>query len=159
HVSLTRRELEALVLSGACDELMPLSAAAYPFVHARALAALANGIDPTALERLSGIVPWAVAPGHEGRLAIYRKLVRIRNELNYIQMHVSDHPMRVLRSEADRCGCIPTSAAVEVAFGTHVSVAVVVAAARRVRTRNGAIMQFATLEDEHGLLEAVLFPD
>jgi DNA polymerase III alpha subunit len=39
-----------------------------------------------------------------------------------------------------------------------VRVAGLVAAARKVRTRKGELMQFVTIEDEEGLLEATLFP-
>jgi DNA polymerase III alpha subunit len=37
-------------------------------------------------------------------------------------------------------------------------VAGIVAAGRTIRTRKGERMQFLTIEDEHGLLEATLFP-
>src|SRR5207302_9155121 len=38
-------------------------------------------------------------------------------------------------------------------------IAGVVAATRRLATRGGKIMQFVTFEDEHGLVETVLFPE
>ena len=72
-------------------------------------------------------------------------------------MFVSDHPMRVLRDEAARAGCIPTSE-LDARAGHDVRIAGLVAATRRVATRQGEMMQFATFEDEHGLAEAVLFP-
>ncbi len=87
----------------------------------------------------------------------YRALVRIRNELRFLAMNVSDHPMRVLREEAERHGCIDTQQAAR-RPGRHVRVAAVVAATRRVRMRTGAVLQFVTLEDERGLLEAVVAP-
>ena len=43
--------------------------------------------------------------------------------------------------------------------GEKVRIAGLVAAARRLVTRGDRIMQFVTLEDEHGLVETVLFPD
>jgi DNA polymerase III alpha subunit len=86
----------------------------------------------------------------------WRRLVRVRNELRYLDMHITDHPMRVLREEAARAGCLPTS---ELAghVGETVSVAGVVAASRRRMTGGGA-MQFVTIEDEHDLIEAVIHP-
>jgi DNA polymerase III alpha subunit len=73
-------------------------------------------------------------------------------------MHLTDHPMHVLRDEAARVGCI-TTAELAARRGEKVRIAGLVAAARRLVTRAGRIMQFVTLEDEHGLVETVLFPD
>jgi len=83
--------------------------------------------------------------------------VRIRNELTYLGMHLSDHPMRVLRAEAAAAGCV-TTAEVASRVGCFVRLACVVAATRRLATRAGRIMQFVTLEDERGMVEAVLSP-
>jgi error-prone DNA polymerase len=72
-------------------------------------------------------------------------------------MHLSTHPMALLRSEAARYGCITIRQASDAAKDSKVSMATTVAAMRRVRTRQG-VMQFLTLEDETGILEAVLLP-
>ncbi len=148
---LPYRELEALILCGACDELAPLEPEAYPFAHQDLLARVRENRSGRALE---GFV--ARRPTGE-RADTYRSLVRIRNELAILGMHLSDHPMRVLRDEATRAGCVTTSD-LATRSGQFARVAGVVAAARRLFTRGGHIMQFVTLEDEHGLLEAVLFP-
>ena len=66
--------------------------------------------------------------------------------------------MHVLRDEAARVGCI-TTAELAARRGEKVRIAGLVAAARRLVTRGGRIMQFVTLEDEHGLVETVLFPE
>lgn len=66
--------------------------------------------------------------------------------------------MHVLRDEAARVGCI-TTAELAARRGEKVRIAGLVAAARRLVTRGGRIMQFVTFEDEHGLVETVLFPD
>jgi DNA-directed DNA polymerase III PolC len=149
------RELEALVLAGACDDLPPLSAEAYPFAHEAVLEALRRGVSPGALP--------AHAPelhekpsSHPAHVETYRALVRIQNELRFLEMHVSAHPMRVLRPEAARQGCLTTVEAVK-RIGSFVRIAGILAAARRLWTRD-RVMQFVTLEDEHGTLEAVLFP-
>lgn len=91
------------------------------------------------------------------RAPAYRALVRIKNELVHFQMHVADHPLRVLRPEATRSGAIPTGE-LSAHVGRRCRIAGLVAATRRVRTRAGRIMQFVTFEDEDGLVEAVLFP-
>src|SRR5206468_1438853 len=63
----------------------------------------------------------------------------------------------VLREEAVREGCI-TTADLAARKGQMVRTAGVLAAARRIVTFRDRLMQFVTLEDEHGLVEAVLFP-
>ena len=83
--------------------------------------------------------------------------MRIRNELTFLNMHLCDHPMRVLREEAVRAGCV-TTAELAARTGQFARLAVVVAATRRLATRDGQVMQFVTFEDEYGLVEAVRFP-
>jgi DNA polymerase III alpha subunit len=70
-------------------------------------------------------------------------------------MHPSDHPMRVLRAEARREGCLTTRELTD-CVGRTVRIAGLVAARRRVITAGGKQLQFVTLEDEHGLVELVL---
>ncbi|PYM46425.1 MAG: hypothetical protein DME16_14785 [Candidatus Rokuibacteriota bacterium] len=148
---LPYRELEALVLSGACDGLPPLTPTGYPFAHQALLDRLRAEPRARALEGVA-------APVTRGeRVDTYRALVRIRNELTYLGMHLSDHPMRVLRAEAAAAGCV-TTAEVASRVGCFVRLACVVAATRRLATRAGRIMQFVTLEDERGMVEAVLSP-
>src|SRR5439155_7345573 len=101
RVPLSRRERQSLILSGACDGLAPLDPASYPFAHEEALARLERDADPAVVDQVSP------APADD-RVPIYRSLVRVRNELRHLGMHLSDHPMRLLRTEAERAGCIPT---------------------------------------------------
>ncbi|HEV8612910.1 MAG TPA: hypothetical protein VGQ73_05320, partial [Gemmatimonadales bacterium] len=151
-VPLPYRELEALVLSGACDGLAPLAAAAYPFPHEDFLARWQRQPGAAALD---GFVLRTPA-GAQG--ATYRALVRCRNELGFLGMHPSEHPLRVLREEARRQGCL-TTAELPAYRGETIRLAALVAATRRLAAARGrGIMQFVTLEDEHGLLEAVLRP-
>ncbi|WP_434425338.1 PHP domain-containing protein [Nannocystis pusilla] len=148
-VPLGARELQALVLAGACDGLAPLSPDAYPIVHEALLARLDPDRSPA---RLRGFVAGApVGPAAD----LYRRLVRVRNELTYLHMHLSDHPLQLLRGEAERAGCIPTHAATAHA-GREVRLAGLIAASRRHRGAHGRVMQFVTLEDESGLVEAVV---
>jgi DNA-directed DNA polymerase III PolC len=148
EVPLSRRELRALVLCGACDDLAPLSASLYPVAHEELLEQLEQS------RTLDGFV----ARGPAGaRADAYQRLVRINNELTVLDMHLTDHPMGVLRSEATRVGCVATGA-LSGLVGESVQIAGVVAASRRHRTQAGQLMQFVTLEDEQGLVESVLFP-
>jgi DNA polymerase III alpha subunit len=137
-----RPELVALVLSGACDGLPPLSPADYPFAHQVAL----------------GMAPECPRDRRAARLTLYRALVRVNNELRFLGMHPSHHPMSLLRAEATRAGCIAAATAKD-HRGSKVAFAGVVSALRRVRTGDGRIMQFVTFEDETALLSAVLPAD
>lgn len=148
-IPLGARELQALVLAGACDGLAPLDPEAYPIAHEALLTRL--DVDRSSA-RLHGFVAGApVGPAAD----LYRRLVRVRNELTYLHMHLSDHPLQLLRGEAERAGCIPTCA-VTAHAGREVRLAGLVAASRRHRGAHGRVMQFVTLEDESGLVEAVV---
>jgi DNA polymerase III alpha subunit len=151
RVPLGYRELQALILSGACDGLEPLVPEVYPIAHEELVARLQQDRSSHALEDFVAKRP------HGARAQAYRALVRIRNELTFLNMHLCEHPMRVLREEAVRAGCV-TTAELASRKGQTVSIAAVVAATRRLATRHGDIMQFVTFEDEYGLIEAVLFP-
>lgn len=156
RVSLTDRQVRALVLSGSCDHLAPLSPEAYPFAHEATLRRLDEGVG---LADLTEADPWragSARPG--GRLERYRSLVRIRNELAFLGIFVTDHPMRVLRKEALRHGCV-TSDELPGHAGRRTRFAGIVSASRRILDAGGRIMRFLTLEDERGLVEAILFAD
>jgi DNA-directed DNA polymerase III PolC len=150
-------ELRALLLSGACDALPPLSAAAYPFVHEVVLKGTEGEAVPQSLHDVVGRFSQIPRQGPEmGELRVYQALIRVRNEIEYLDMHLSAHPMRLLRAEANRVGCV-RSGEVAAHTGRFVRFAGLLAAARRVPTRQGEL-RFLTLEDEDGLLEAVIFP-
>lgn len=160
RVDLSRAETRALLLSGACDDLRPLSPAGYPFVHEAVLDGLEGDAPPRALEQaLQRAEAVRAAGGSSASTRRWRRLVRIRNELEHLGMHPSGHPMEVLRGDARELDCVPVAALVAAPPGAPVRVAAVLAASRRVRTRGGETMQFLTLEDETGTHEAVLFPD
>ena len=153
RLALPWRELEALVLSGACDELEPLEADVYPFAHQEALRRLQLG-GAAALEG-----EWALPATDPAFAPTYRKLVRAHNELRFLELHPSGHPIEALREEAARQGCVPIAEAAECsAAGQEVRIAAIVSAARRLELGNGRVAQFVTLEDESGLIEARLGP-
>src|SRR5690606_13694110 len=87
------RELGALVWSGACDGLLGLAPDDHPWVHEALLALLARGdTGSLAAERnrareRSPREPRELVERH-------RALSRVQRELEYLDMHISDHPMR-----------------------------------------------------------------
>jgi DNA polymerase III alpha subunit len=133
-----------------------LRASDYPWVHETLLPRLERGavgsldsLLAAARERLPREPPALVER--------YRALSRVRNELQYLELHLSDHPLHILRGEAERQGCIPSHHLGQ-HVGERVRFAGVVAAARRVALARPAVTQFLSLEDEHGLVEARLSP-
>jgi len=151
RVPLSPAELESLMLSGACDDLAPLAASAYPFPHEELLTRWKR--EP-GLRGLDGFVPRTARGGFADT---HRTRTRIRNELRFLGMHPSEHPIRVLRGEAAGEGCTTTA---ELAGRSRqfVRLAVVVIASRRHTGRNGEVVQFVTLEDEYGLVEGFFSP-
>lgn len=148
EVPMTRSEREALVWSGACDSLPPLDADAYPLVHEDVLTRLASR------QSFAGL-PYRRLGGEKADH--YRSLTRIKRELETLGMHVSAHPLAVLRSEAHRTHCIPV-AHLHGWAGRRARFAGLVAASRRHRTEAGRSTQFITVEDETGLVEVMLAP-
>lgn len=154
RVPLSRSEVAALVLSGTCDGLSPLFPEDYPFVHEALLGCLRKGCAPAELDQLR-FEKHRAKP--DQALQLYQGLVRVRNELRYLEMHLTASPMALLRAEAVRYGCVTIRQAEEAGKDSEIRLAVTLAAVRRVPTRQG-IMQFLTLEDETGILEATLLP-
>jgi DNA polymerase III alpha subunit len=155
---IPRREVEALILAGAFDDLPPPRGRAAPLNHPQLLWELASTPEPASGAPLATRELVAV----DGRadhppLAPYDPMERIRHEIEVLEMAITDHPLRLLRAEARRRGCATTAEASRMP-GRRVRVAGLVAAARKVRTKKGALMQFVTIEDEDGLLEGTLFP-
>jgi len=150
------REVEALVLSGACDALDPLSPAGYPFHHEAVVAGLRSGFDAES----NRFPSWRIAPerrpGAEDALGRYRALVRARNELRYLGVVPSGHPLGILRDRSAQDGC-STIADVLREKVTEVTIAALPAATRRIETARGA-MRYVTWEDETGLLESRIGP-
>ncbi|MGE3773665.1 MAG: PHP domain-containing protein [Gammaproteobacteria bacterium] len=143
QVPLGRRELAALLRSGACDELAPLSADTYPDAHE----AFLRGERPTTASASAG--------RHRASL-----LRRLQNELEYLGMHLSAHPMAVLRPDAERESCLTSAEIDEAPDGSRARFAGIVAASRRHTsdTGTGRRTLFLTLEDEHGLVDVVIAP-
>ncbi len=94
----------------------------------------------------------------------YTDLYRLVCELRYLDLNVSQHPFKVLLDLPDFQGRVFARAFStldperRVQAGQFVRVAGLMAARRRTPTKTGQSMQFLTLEDETGLVEATLFP-
>jgi error-prone DNA polymerase len=156
RVRLGGGELAALVRSGACDRLLSLSRVDYPWVHEAVLEHLIRGGAP-GLDAVIDQTRAALQRQAPARLERERAIRSIQNELRYLEMFVSDHPMRVLREDADRLGCV-TSQQLDGHRGQRILFAGIVAAARRVPLNGATVTQYITLEDEHGLVEACIPP-
>ena len=153
-----RREVEPLILSGSFDDLPPPKGASLPLNHPQLLWELrstpeARDDTVTAPEELVGVEGRADHPP----LHPYDPMKRIQNELDTIELAVTDHPLRLLRDAARGRGCRTTLEAAA-RTGSWARVAGIVAATRKIRTQKGEMMQFVTIEDEVGLLESTLFP-
>ncbi|HET9888032.1 MAG TPA: hypothetical protein VFR10_11010, partial [bacterium] len=148
RVPLGGREKEALILCGAGDGLAPLDPDAYPYPHEQVLSALQRDPRATLFEANAFCAAGAYAP-------TFAALVRAHHEIKYLAMHVSDHPLHVLRKEAQREGCTPIA---NLTAGRRETIAALVAASRRTPASAGRLMQFVTFEDETGLVEATLAP-
>jgi len=154
RVRLKPAELQSLILCGACDGLAPLAAADFPFAHEAAWELLRSGGPPESLDDLPVPRPVDLQFDH---VRLYQALVRVKHELRYLEMHLSGHPVALLRPRAACYGCSTVQEAGKLAGGAAVRLLVLVAALRRVRTSQGPL-QFMSLEDETGLLETVLLP-
>ena len=152
----SRIEIEPLVLTGACDGLHPLAAELFPFVHEEVVEAIRSGRALPEPGPFAAEIQAELAEDGGDALARYRRLVRVRYELRFLEMHPTHHPMEILRDDARREGCVTTTEA-SLRVGTSVRLATLLAAGRRA-VRNGKLMRFLTLEDEEGLLESVVLP-
>jgi len=157
QLPLLPKELEALTWSGALDEIAGLGRGDYPWVHEALLRKWLRGSRSDS-RRTIDEARQRLPAGPPQLVARYAGLSRVQGELRYLGMHISDHPMRLLRPEADRHSCVASDR-----LGQYVdrviSFAGVLAAARNVPVAERGAVQFSTLEDEHGLVEARLSPE
>ena len=145
------------MLSGASDALFALTPADYPWVH-QALAQYLQSGEGASAESIIREARLRKPSEPPELVARYGALSRLQNELEYLEMHLSAHPLAVLRSEARRQGCVPSHALAE-HVGRVVAFAGVLAAARRIPIGETDVFQYMTLEDEYGLVEARLAPE
>src|SRR3989454_8435098 len=159
---VNRRVLEALVQSGACDSLGE---------RARLIAALDHAVsraERARRDRESGqtsLLDMVGTPDVE--IEDYGLTIdvvpmagdeKLRLEKDLLGLYLSDHPLRRISAELAK---LSDAQAVEVTSAlqdTEVRVAGLVREVRRVVTRKGQIMAYATLEDLTGAVDVVLFP-
>jgi len=159
---VNRRVLEALVQSGACDSLGE---------RARLMAALDHAVsraERARRDRESGqtsLLDMVGSPETEHEdygltidVAPMAGDEKLRLEKELLGLYLSDHPLRRITAELAK---LSDTQAVEVTSAlqdTEVRVAGLVREVRRVVTRKGQIMAYATLEDLTGSVDVVLFP-
>ena len=188
RVKLSREEAENLALAGALDALAGNRPQALWQVHAlarRSAASQPGGMVTLLGDHDSSDAPPAPPPCPD--LPDYSPLQKLLAEDHILGMTPSAHPMAVYRKLATRNserGTETTELGTRIAeLGTEVQgetplssvprsgfrvprscrskvrVAGLLFAARRARTRDGRFMKFISLEDETGIIEAVLLPD
>ncbi|HYL07002.1 MAG TPA: DNA polymerase III subunit alpha [Candidatus Udaeobacter sp.] len=159
---VNRRVLESLVQSGACDSLGERAWLLDVLEHFIARAERARkdreagqinmleliGSDEEDVTNYGLALDVKPMPGDE----------KLRLEKDLLGLYLSDHPLRRIAAELAR---LADTQAVEVTSAlqdTEVRVAGLVREVRRVVTRKGQIMAYATLEDLTGSVDVVLFP-
>jgi DNA polymerase III subunit alpha len=159
---VNRRVLEALVQSGACDSLGERARLLTALDHAVSRAERARrdresgqtslldmvGSPETAADDYGLLIDVAPMAGEE----------KLRLEKELLGLYLSDHPLRRISAELAK---LSDTQAVEVTSAlqdTEVRVAGLVREVRRVVTRKGQIMAYASLEDLTGSVDVVLFP-
>jgi len=159
---VNKRVLESLVQSGACDSLGERARLAFVLEHAVARAERARrdresgqisllemvGSDEVTADDYGLAIDVAPMAGEE----------KLRLEKELLGLYLSDHPLRRISAELAK---LSDTQAVEVTSAlqeTEVRIAGLVREVRRVVTRKGQIMAYATLEDLTGTVDIVLFP-
>jgi DNA polymerase-3 subunit alpha len=92
------------------------------------------------------------------QLPPYTSQQRLRHEIDILGFAVSAHPLSLFRDQTARINAHPS-----LVLGGYRDRDVVIIGwritSRRLRTKTDEYMQFLTLEDEHGLMEVILFPE
>jgi len=159
---VNRRVLEALVQSGACDSLGERARLLAVLEHAVSRAERSRRDRESGQTSLLDMVGPAEAEGDDyGLLVDVAPMAgeeKLRLEKELLGLYLSDHPLRRISAELAK---LSDTQAVEVTSAlqdTEVRVAGLVREVRRVVTRKGQIMAYATLEDLTGTVDIVLFP-
>ncbi len=159
---VNRRVLESLVQSGACDSLGERARLIAALDHAVSRAERARRDRESGQTSLLDMVGSPEVPSDDFGLTIDVAPMagdeKLRLEKELLGLYLSDHPLRRISAELAR---LSDTQAVEVTSAlqdTEVRVAGLVREVRRVVTRKGQIMAYATLEDLTGSVDVVLFP-
>ena len=151
-----RAEAENLILGGCFDS----------FAHTRpTLMMMLEGAfaDASARpEREGGLFHDGPAPGHAPDLPEqppYPLPERVLWELRILGFSHSGHPLDLWQCEDERRSQMTPSFEIKSRAGQEVTVAGWLVTTRRALTRGREYMKFLTLEDRHGVVEVVVFPD
>ncbi|MHC4789197.1 MAG: helix-hairpin-helix domain-containing protein, partial [Planctomycetota bacterium] len=155
RVRLTRPELENLVLGGAFDSFGPTRPTLMMKVDRILSRPAAPAPAPECQALLEPAVPCAL-PVAVPEQPPYPLRERVLWELRILGFSHSGHPLDAWDGELPRA---TPSFAIKNRVGKKVTVAGWLVTTRRAVTRNGQYMKFLTLEDRHGVVEAVVFPD
>jgi DNA polymerase-3 subunit alpha len=159
---VNRRVLEALVQSGACDSLGERAWLLEILEHLIARAEQARRDREAGQTNMLDLLGSEQEGSQDYGLALDVKPMageeKLRLEKELLGLYLSDHPLRRISAELAK---LSDTQAVEVTSAlqdTEVRVAGLVREVRRVVTRKGQIMAYATLEDLTGTVDIVLFP-
>ena len=159
---VNRRVLEALVQSGTCDSIGERARLIAALDHAVSRAERARRDRESGQTSLLDMVGSPEAEPDDFGLTIDVAPMageeKLRLEKELLGLYLSDHPLRRIAAELAK---LSDTQAVEVTSAlqdTEVRVAGLVREVRRVVTRKGQIMAYATLEDLTGSVDVVLFP-
>jgi DNA-directed DNA polymerase III PolC len=158
-------EIEALILSGALDVLGRTRPSLLLEARVSAARAPAGGAARRAQEREpalvlaggSSLLPDPVAPVAAPELPEFDISERVRGEMSSTGLWFSAHPLDVFADAAAERAATP-AAALSAYAGRRVTLVGMLCAWRRVETKSGGVMLFATLADRSGLAECALFP-
>jgi len=153
-------EIEPLVRAGALDALRrtrPALLLEARLAVARGLIARRSAEREPALEGPAGaaVMPEPVAPLAAPELPEFTPIERARGEFEATGLWFSAHPLDAFVTAT--AGATPAASLPGLA-GTRATLVGLLCAWRRVETRAGGLMLFATLADSSGLAECVLFP-
>ncbi len=167
--SLARDEVEALVLSGACDGLAGNRSAG----NRRALLWQARGLARRPARRFArGPAPHPPAEARSDAAAGFFPLEapdlpagapdfspaeKAAWEMDLLGVPVTVHPLALLRPRLRAAGFLTSADLAGVSAGEPVKVAGIPVRPHRPPTRSGRTVVFLSLEDEHGLAEVTVF--
>jgi DNA polymerase-3 subunit alpha len=159
---VNRRVLEALVQSGACDTLGERGWLLATLEHLISRAEQARKDREAGQINMLDLLGSVEGESHDYGLALdVRPMAgeeKLRLEKELLGLYLSDHPLRRISAELAK---LSDTQAVEVTSAlqdTEIRIAGLVREVRRVVTRKGQIMAYATLEDLTGTVDIVLFP-
>jgi len=81
------------------------------------------------------------------------------NEEEYLEVNIRCHIAQAFREDLERAGFITSRQLREKKNGDYVKIAGRVILVQMPPTRSGIRIMFITIEDEHGLIDMVMFPD